>query len=172
MNSNKCIDVSPVLANLLPFTLNDINSIDSGIISIFIPSYSLFDDLGYTLFDFSRFTLLERLIIGNDCFMNVNQFNINGLSELKSLKIGKNSFTLLKKGKWDDDKANNGNRSFHLLNCTKLESIEIGSFSFRDYGGGFELKNLPKLSTIKMESFNFQYSSFEIRGIVDDDIDN
>ena len=104
--------------------------------------------------------------------MNVNQFNINGLSELKSLKIGKNSFTLLKKGKWDDDKANNGNRSFHLLNCTKLESIEIGSFSFRDYGGGFELKNLPKLSTIKMESFNFQYSSFEIRGIVDDDIDN
>ena len=58
------------------------------------------------------------------------------------------------------------------MNCAELESIEIGSYSFSDYGGGFELKNLPKLSTIKIgeietDSSNFRYCSFVIKGIID-----
>ena len=75
--------------------------------------------------------------------------------------------------KWDDDKANNPNRSFSILNCIELESIEIGRYSFLDYGGGFELFNLPKLTTIKIGeiesiSNNFYYSSFVIiKGIID-----
>ena len=126
----------------------------------------------YTIFNFSRFNSLEELIIGNDCFCSVNLFKIDGLNHLKSLKIGMNSFTLLKNSdKWDFDKANNGNRSFHILNCDELKSIEIGSFSFSDYGGGFELKNLPKLESIKIgiigtDSSNFFCSSFEIKGII------
>ena len=92
---------------------------------------------------------------------------------MKSIKIGANSFTLLRSDdKWDSDKANNRNRSFSILNCVELKSIEIGEFSFCDYGGGFELKNLPKLSTIKIGrigdySNNFWYSSFVIKGIID-----
>ena len=102
---------------------------------------------------------------------------IDGLNHLKSMKIGMNSFTHLKSSNWDFGKANNTNRSFHILNCVKLESIEIGRYSFSDYGGGFELRNLPKLSTIKIgeigfNSSNFYYSSFEIKGIIDDDIAN
>ena len=122
---------------------------------------------------FSRFTLLEELIIGDDCFGSVDEFNIDGLNELKSLKIGINSFTLLKSNdEWDWNKANNASRSFSILNCDKLESIEIGEFSFIDYGGGFELRNLPKLLTIKIgeigiDSSNFCYSSFVIKGIID-----
>ena len=109
----------------------------------------------------------EKLIIGNDCFENVELFNIDGLDELRSLKIGKNSFTKEKNGCADDP-----NRSFSILNCIELESIEIGRFSFSDYGGGFELRNLPKLSTIKIGkigsySSNFRYSSFVITGIID-----
>ena len=109
----------------------------------------------------SQFTSLEELIIGNDCFENVDLFKIDGLNELKSLKIGMNSFTHLKSNdRWDNDKANNPNRSFSILNCIELESMEIGEYSFSDYGGGFELKNLPKLSTIKIgeigsSSYNF-----------------
>ena len=121
---------------------------------------------------FSRFTLLEELIIGDDCFESVEQFNIDGLNHLKYIKIGNNSFTLLKSGKWNWNKANNPNRSFVISNCIKLESIEIGRYSFSDYGDGFELKNLPKLSTIKIGeigrwSRNFCYSSFVIKGIID-----
>ena len=94
-------------------------------------------------------------------------FNIDGLNHLKSLKIGMNSFTEKK-----NDKANNPSRSFRVLNCIELESIEIGEYSFSDYGGGFELRNLPKLSTIKIgeigiDSSNFYYSSFVIKGIID-----
>ena len=105
--------------------------------------------------------------------MNVNEFVIDGLNELKSLKIGINSFThLTSDDEWDRDKANDSSRSFSILNCDKLESIEIGSYSFSDYGGGFELKNLPKLSTIKIgeignKSSNFYYSSFVIKGNID-----
>ena len=122
----------------------------------------------------SQFTSLEELIIGNDCFENVDLFKIDGLNELKSLKIGMNSFTHLKSNgdKWEEDKVNNRSRSFSILNCNELESIEIGRFSFFDYAGGFELKNLPKLSTIKIgeignDSSNFCFSSFVIKGIID-----
>ena len=100
-------------------------------------------------------------------FENVGRFKIDGLNELKSLKIGKNSFT--KEKNWF---GNDESRSFSILNCVELESIEIGRYSFSDYGGGFELKNLPKLSTIKIgevgiASRNFWYSSFVIEGIID-----
>ena len=68
---------------------------------------------------------------------------IDGLNELNSLIIGDNSFTTF-------GGSNDSSRSFSILNCIKLESIEIGSYSFVYYGGLFELKNLPKLSTIKI----------------------
>ena len=121
----------------------------------------------------NEYRYLKSIEIGDDCFENVELFNIDGLNELKSLKIGMNSFTHFKSGdKWDEDIVNNRNRSFHILNCVELESIEIGRFSFIDYGGGFELRNLPKLSTIKIgeigsRSRNFYYSSFVIKGIID-----
>ena len=121
----------------------------------------------------NEYRYLKSIEIGDNCFMNVGTFKIDGLNELKSLKIGINSFTHLKSDdKWDNKKANNRNRSFHVLNCDKLESIEIGRYSFSDYGGGFELKNLPKLSTIKIgeignDSYNFWYSSFVIQGNID-----
>ena len=105
--------------------------------------------------------------------MNVNDYVIDGLNHLKSLKIGNNSFTHLKSdGEWNNDIANNEFRSFSILNCGELESIEIGEYSFSDYGGGFELKNLPKLSTIKIgeiesDSSNFRCSSFIVEGIID-----
>ena len=63
-------------------------------------------------------------------------------------------------------------RSFHILSCIQLESIEIGRYSFRNYGGEFELVNLPKLSSIKIgevgsDSHNFHSSSFVVKGIID-----
>ena len=110
---------------------------------------------------------IESIEIGNDCFMKVNSFRIDGLNQLKSLKIGINSFTKNK-----DSWGNNANRSFGILNCDILRSIEIGRYSFSDYGGSFKLRNLPKLTTIKIgkigsDSFNFYYSSFVVKGIID-----
>ena len=95
----------------------------------------------------------------------MNVFNIDGLNKLKSLVIGDRSFR--KNGNTNDE-----SRSFIISNCDELKSIEIGEYSFSDYGGGFELLNLPKLSSIKIgeigyDSWNFYYSSFVIKGIID-----
>ena len=115
----------------------------------------------------NEYRYLKSIEIGNGCFENGELFKIDGLNEMKSLKIGNNSFTHLKNNTWNDDLANNPNRSFSILNCIALESIEIGRYSFSDYGGGFELDSLPKLSTIKIDTFNFFYSSFVVKGIID-----
>ena len=130
-------------------------------------SNNLCNDYTASMIDFTHYTNLESLEIGDSNFQHVSGFVIDGLGELKSLNIGMNSFTMNK-----NYYGSNSSRSFHLLNCVELESIEIGRYSFSDYGGGFELKNLPKLSTIKIgeigsNSYNFYYSSFEIKGIID-----
>ena len=111
------------------------------------------------------FKLLNFLEIGDDCFGSVKTFKIDGLKCLISIKIGNNSFTN-KKNSWGNDES----KSFHILNCESLESIQIGEFSFSDYAGVFELKNLPQLQsiqigTIERYSYNFFDSSFVLRGI-------
>ena len=115
--------------------------------------------------DLNRFEWLRSIEIGNDCFGSVKTFKIDGLNRLKTIKIGINSFTQKK-----NYKGNDSSKSFHILNCESLESIEIGKYSFSDFGGEFELKNLPQLrsiqiGTIENRSFNFCHSSFVIRGI-------
>ena len=109
--------------------------------------------------------LIKSIEIGNDCFKSVKTFQIDGLNQLKSLEIRPNSFTLKKNTEGNDE-----SKSFHILNCESLESIQIGRYSFSDFGGEFELKNLPQLQfihigTIGSDSFNFPNSSFVIQGI-------
>ena len=137
---------------------------DSSITSIIIPNWTC-NDIDYTIFDFSRFSLVESIEIGNDCFGSVKTFRIDGLNRLKTIKIGNNSFTQKK-----NDFGNDTSKSFHILNCESLESIQIGQYSFSDFAGEFELKNLPQLQSIQIgtfgsNSYNFHDSSFVIRGI-------
>ena len=87
------------------------------------------------------------------------------MNHLQTIKIGKNSFTQRKNSNGNDE-----SKSFHILNCESLESIEIGEYSFSDFGGEFELKNLTQLQSIQIgiigsTSYNFYWSSFEIEGI-------
>ena len=108
---------------------------------------------------------MESIEIGNDCFGSVKTFKINGLNRLKTIKIGSNSFTQRK-----NIYGFNNSKSFHILNCESLESIQIGEFSFSDFAGDFELKNLPQLQSIQIGTIgsysgNFFWSSFVIRGI-------
>ena len=172
------------------YGIDYIESLDSNITSLILPNWSC-NDVNYTIFDISRFTLLESLEIGNDSFGSIESFLINDLPKLRSLKIGSNSFfdmNSLKIGsipfpetiypKWDNDKAFMSSilsiyqsQSFHIMNCESLESIEIGAYSFLYFGGEFELSNLKSLKSIKIGSFenescNFFWSSFIIRGML------
>ena len=158
------IDVSELLFPKV-YYFDFIQSIDSSITSIIIPNWTC-NDIDYTIFDFSRFSIVESIEIGNDCFKSVKTFQIDGLNRLKTIKIGNNSFTQNK-----NIEGNDGSKSFHILNCESLESIQIGQYSFSDFAGEFELKNLPQLQSIQFgtigsnSSSNFYSSSFVIRGI-------
>ena len=158
------IDVSTQLRNICPLLSNELQSLDAAITSIYIPDYSI-NDMNYIMFDFSRITLLESIEIGDNCFGSVQIFQIEGLNRLKTIKIGNDSFTQ-EKNLYGNDEW----KSFHILNCESLESIQIGEYSFTGFGGEFELKNLPQLQSIQIgtigsDSWNFCHSSFVIRGI-------
>ena len=89
---------------------------------------------------------LEYLKIGDNSFGFVDTFMIDGLNNLTTLQIG------------------------HIKNCESLESIDIGSYSFSDYSGEFELLNLPSLQSISIGDYyswspNFFFSPFVLRGI-------
>ena len=129
--------------------------------------------------DVSWLLNLESIEIGDFCFESVQTFQIDGLNRLKTIKIGEKSFTRKRNGE-----GNNASKSFHILNCESLESIEIGEWSFSDFAGEFELKHLPRLQSIHIgyirnynslsfcrdprdiSSYNFRSSSFVIRGIL------
>lgn len=126
-----------------------------------MPTYSCIDASLKTL-NLTRFTKIESIEIENDCFVAVETFLIDGLNELKTINIGNDSFCQnhYKKKQW---------KSFHILNCELLESIQIGEWSFSDFSGVFELINLPKLQSIQIgkievDSRNFFNSSFVIQG--------
>ena len=159
----------------MPLYCYELQSFDTSITSIYIPNWS-FNDNNYTIFDFSRFSIVESIEIGNHCFGSVQTFKIDGLNRLKTIKIGKNSFTQVEKIKWFSNwcearsRTNNQSKSFHILNCESLESIQIGEYSFNDFAGDFELKNLPQIQsiqigTIESGSYNFHFCSFVIAGI-------
>ena len=150
----------------LTYLFSDIQSIDQSITSLIIPYFGC-NDINNTINCFSRFTftLVESIEISNECFSRVETFQIEGLNRLKSIKIGNNSFTQ-NKNSYGYDLS----KSFHILNCESLESIQIDRYSFSDFAGEFELSNLPQLQSIHIGvvgswSHNFFWSSFVIRGI-------
>ena len=146
------------------FTHSYIQSMNSSTASISFPNGTC-NISKYTILDISRLSGIKTFEIGNDCFESVKTFQIDGLNQLKTIKIGNNSFT--QKRYWY---GNDKSKSFHILNCESLESIQIGEYSFSDFGGECELKNLPQLQsiqigTIERYSYNFFDSSFVLRGI-------
>ena len=148
-------------------------------VSLQVSDLTISSNYGKDLYalDLNRFEWLRSIEIGDDCFGSVETFKIDGLNRLKTIKIGKSSFTKLDAaflntafGEQKMQIANNASKSFHILNCKSLESIQIGQYSFSDFAGGFELKNLPQLQSIQIGtigkwSCNFWWCSFVIRGI-------
>ena len=162
--------------NGIESSIEDYKGNGSEPLNIGIKHLKLTDNCVLADWDVSLLLNLESIEIGNECFGSVETFQIDGLNRLKTIKIGNNSFTQVKEADWKNsfreamNRATNPSKSFHVLNCESLESIQIGEYSFSDYAGDFELKNLPQLQSIqigaiKKDSYNFRHSSFVIQGI-------
>jgi len=100
-----------------------------------------------SVFDVDCLKGIERVEIGNDYFEKVNRFVIDGLNELKSMKIGKNSFNFY------DTRC--GSKCV-IMNCDQLSEIHIEDWSFYWYES-FECKNLPSLISIQLDKSVFYW---------------
>lgn len=82
-------------------------------------------------------TLMTAFIIGDHCYPSISSLIISGYPSLVTLRVGKSCFC---------DKSGHG-KKFCVVNCDKLERIEIGddSFTFFDY---CIIKNLNKLRVL------------------------
>ena len=142
---------------------SDLASIESGVTHITVSNNCGNENTAASLY-FTRFTQLKELVIGDDCFMNVDQLNLIGLSKLRSVVIGENSFTA-----HPNSFGNNPNRFFFLRGCASLKELRIGRYSFSDYAT-FEIENVPSLEVISIgdvneASYNMYSSSLILRSM-------
>ena len=147
------LDVSPYLGGrAAPKSVvrnwNDFDNLNENTTGILVASNSCNEG---TVLDLDPFESLQYLEIGDDSFQNVTTFNINGLSKLTLIYIGKSSFT---------QERENALYSFRLLNCDSLNNLEIGQYSFSEYTGVIELSNLPSLENIKFGILDYVSSCF------------
>ena len=141
-------------------TMNQWNTLGSGITELTVSNNSL-NDASLTVLDLTRFRRLKKIVIGDECFMYMEEVKLIGLSELESVEIGMNSFT--KKNSVGYDPYCH----FYLKNCPKLKSLKIGSYSFSDYSV-IEIENVDALESIEMGdlnewNYNFYYASLELK---------
>ena len=130
--------------------------IDSYSESIVIPDNS-FTNVDSFIFH-SFFYSLAHIVIEDGCFGMVRVFELDGLGELESVEIGKESFRIR------DGKRKDG--SCRIVNCPKLKSIQIGTRSFNDYHS-FKLNNLHSLQFIDIGDNCFHYApSFSLTGLI------
>ena len=71
--------------------------------------------------DFTPFSLLRQITIGDNCFGNVREVKLSGLSELESVVVGSNSF------------KNSNSGGLYTNGCSSLKSVVIGTNSFVGY---------------------------------------
>ena len=121
-----------------------------------------------TTFTYDETDEVIYIKIGDNNFRGVSNFVIDEKANLEYIQIGINSFT---QGSGSGRRLGDPNKNFQVLNCPKLQSIEIGKMSFADYGGLFELSNLPLLKTLIIGSItdtsnNFYSASFDVQGML------
>ena len=131
-------------------------------VGVIIIASNCCNDSELSVLDLSRFVNLRELKVGDKCFENVNEVKLIGLNQLKSIVIGKNSFT--KENDWIQPDPNS---HFYLKNCERLRELKMGHHSFMDYSV-CEIENVPSLEVIEMGelneySVNFYGASLELK---------
>ena len=134
------------------------NSIPLSTITLNFTDSSQLELNEYTM-DLSSFSLLKSFKCGDNSFNSVRKFIINGLNQLETIVIGKNSFTLS-----ENSYSERTNREFHVTDCSSLRELSIDRYSFSDYHI-FDLNSLPNLKTITIGSASSSYNFFYVETV-------
>ena len=142
--------------------LNEENQVLHSHIEELIVENNSCNGMEWAVLDLSFISHLRLFEVGDECFENVNEVKLIGLSKLEKVVIGMNSFTKKKNGCGNDP-----NRHFHLKNCESVRELKMGRGSFSDYTV-CEIENVPSLEVIEMgdlseESHDFYYVSLELK---------
>ena len=95
-----------------------------------------------------RFKLknIRTLVISDDAFCKLHQFDLDGVQTLETVRIGAGSF------------CGNDTGSFRVWNCPNLRTVTVGSTSFPSFGS-VEFRNLTSLETVSLRSTSFQHAA-------------
>ncbi|KAM7456590.1 hypothetical protein BLSTO_02650 [Blastocystis sp. subtype 1] len=142
---------------------NEWENVNKSVTELVIPS-NCCNEEEWSVFDVSELKWLKSIEIGDDCFENVKEVKLIGLSRLESVVIGMNSFTKKK-----DSYGYDPNRHFYLKNCKIVRELKIGRYSFSDYSV-CEIENVPSLEVIEMGELNgycdnFHHASLELKNL-------
>ena len=122
----------------------------------------------WSALDLSLMPHLRLFEVGDECFENVNEMKLIGLSMLERVVIGRESFT---KQKNERLLKSDPNRHFYLKDCERLRELNIGCDSFCDYSV-CEIENMNRLEVIEMGELdericNFKYASLKLKSDYD-----
>ena len=109
--------------------------------------------------DLGRFMSLKVFEVGDECFKNVKEVKMIGLSQLERVVIGENSF--MKDTRVWSEFTINPDRHFYLKNCERLRELKMGCQSF-NYFSVCEIENVPSLEVIEMGDLNGASGNFYI----------
>ena len=103
-----------------------------------------FADHRMTAFALPPVYRVKQLILGDKCLTHVHSFVLEGLSELRELRVGKSSCTtasgLMSIARWDDGVC-------RIANCPNLVSIQFDDLSFSQYVR-FQLEQVASLQSL------------------------
>ena len=72
---------------------------------------------------------LERISIGENSLQSVSNMRVYNTPSLKSLSVGRNSFSSSSRRLIDEP----GNNQFYVKNCNSLSNIVVGDYCFSIY---------------------------------------
>ena len=142
---------------------NEWKNVNERVTQLVIPS-NCCNEEEWSVFDVSGLKWLKSIVIGDECFENVNEVKLMGMNRLERVEIGKNSFTKCKR---DWPRNTYATRHFNLKNCERLRELKMGRYSFADYFV-CEIESVPSLEVIEMGelnegSRNFYHASLELK---------
>lgn len=98
---------------------------------------------------------VRQLILGDKCLTHVHSFVLEGLGDLRELRVGESSCTMTcgLNGivRWDDARC-------QITNCPNLVSIQFGDLSFSGYVR-FQLEQVASLQTLRFGKGAFYHAN-------------
>lgn len=112
---------------------------------------------GLSEMNFNQYSSLEFLVVSGSSFVNVRTFCLCGLTSLRVVSIGRNSFR--------SSSSRRSDGRCEIKDCPRLELIDFGYCAFQDYAT-LELEELPELKKLRFDQNCFQYTNdFSLEGM-------